>query len=468
LHLACPPNIIQTIFEPIYEIVYNSGLYNMIENIVSRSVNELAKNRLVHKAINSKTAYKLIDSCMTASFIRPMQNPTNDNILGCVRKLDKVAKFVIPDKKNRVLETRFVEKIIDELETSKISGTDTNLTKKIKRTLDLMGEKYLRTLIVDYGAIGCGVGNLNKRFKEEKHYIDQFSMEILSDCNAVPRCKNCYAASDKEELDYETQDRLMAESIAMGSRFSIVLGGEPLMKKAELLQLFRKYNRRPFMVATNGILLDETYAKEVAELGNVITLLDIPGLEATVGKVRGKTTASWSAIKRAAENLQKFGAASGFSAPVTQENFRDASSPEFVQQMIDFGMMLGFYFEYTDPMGCAPKTNLLLTPEMNEEFSQRVKYVSDNYPMILIDTSNEAEKKIGGCPAGRANLPYVKSDGTVKGCPLGSDSDNRFNIHSMSLGEILSDPYFELLRKERPSCVRDPNFQKKLTELNQK
>jgi MoaA/NifB/PqqE/SkfB family radical SAM enzyme len=440
----------------------------MIENIVSRSVNGLAKNQLVNRAINSEFAYHLIDDYITRSYIRPLQNPTNDNILKCVKKLEKFGEAFIPNGKNRVLESRLLGGVQKEFETAIETGEDTNLTIKIKRTIDLMGEKYLRAGLIDYGAIGCGVGNLNKKFLGKNPYIDQFSMEILSECNAVPRCKNCYASDDKGKLNYETMDRLMTESIALGSRFSIILGGEPLMKKAELLKLFRKYNRRPFMVASNGILLDEAYAKEVAELGNVITLLDIPGLEATVGKVRGKTTASWSAIKRAAENLHEYGAASGFSAPVTQENFRDVSSPEFVQQMIDFGMMLGFYFEYTDPMGCSPKTDLLLTPEMNKEFSQRVKYVSDNYPMVLIDTSNEAEKKIGGCPAGRANLPYVKSDGTVKGCPLGSDSDNRFNIHSMSLGEILSDPYFELLRKERPSCVRDPNFQKKLTELNQK
>ena len=95
----------------------------------------------------------------------------------------------------------------------------------------------------------------------------------------------------------------MAESIALGSRFTIILGGEPLIRKGDLLKLFRKYARRPFIVATNGILLDEDYAKEVAELGNVITLLDIPGLEATTNKIRGNSTASWSAIKNAAENF---------------------------------------------------------------------------------------------------------------------------------------------------------------------
>lgn len=434
--------------------------------IISKSVNLLAKNRLVHEAINSETAYNLIDGYITRNYIRPLQNPTNNNVLGCAKKLDRFAKSLIPNEKNRVLESRLLGRVIKEFEIAKETGADTNLTKMVKRTLSLMGEKYLRTFLVDFGTVRFGIGKLNKRF-QGKPYTEHLSMELSSTCNAKPRCPGCFAEKDEGKLDYETQDRLIAESMALGSILTVIGGGEPLLEKDNLFKLFHKYKRMPFIVATNGILLDEAYAKEVADLENVITLINIPGLESTTTKVR-RTPDAWKSIKTAAENLRRFGAASGFASTVFQNNFKDVSSPEFVQQMIDFGMMLGFYFSYTDPVGCSPKTELSLTPQMNEEFFQRIKYVSDNYPLILIDSGRRAEEKIGGCPAGKANFIYVQSNGNVGGCPMVPQVDNQLNVYQMSLRDILLSPYFEFIRKEKPSCLRDPDFQKKLAELTQK
>lgn len=321
-----------------------------------------------------------------------------------------------------------------------------------------MGERYLNRVLLDFMIVNFGLGTLKERSLEQQgepsfHY---FALQVTSDCNAKPRCPGCFAEKDTGRLSDETLDRVQGEAVSLASRFTIILGGEPLLEKKKLLTLFRKYKRTPFLVATNGILLDEAYAREVADLGNVITFINIPGLEDTTNKIR-ENKAAWAHINQAAENLRKYHAASGFVSTVSQTNYMEVSSPEFVQKMIDFGMMLGFYFTYTDPIGCSPKKDLALTSGMTEEFSRRTKDVSGKYPLCLVNTAG-GEGILGGCPAGRADLIYVQSDGNVGSCPAVPQSDKRLNVKQFPLAEILMTPYFERIRQERPSCVRSPEF----------
>lgn len=327
-----------------------------------------------------------------------------------------------------------------------------------------MGEKYLRTTLVDFGVVNFAIGKLNRRFQGGPH-LEALALQPNSDCNAKPKCPGCFAGENEGKLDYETLDKILSESKDLTSRFTIVLGGEPLLEKTNLLRLFSKYKRMPFMIFTNGKLLDETYAKTVADLGNVITFINMPGLEPTATKLRRDPNV-WIDIKRAAENLQKYSAASGFSSTVYQANFEDLSSPEFAQQMIDFGMMLGFYFPYKNAVGCSPKDELALSPEMNDEFSRRVKDISTQYPLILINAS-DGEEKIGGCLSAKGSIVYIKSDGNVAACPMVPQSNNKLNVKNASLREILKSPYFEFVRshgKGFPCLTKSDEFLAKSKE----
>lgn len=428
-------------------------------------VASFGQNPLVHAALNSEPIHKVLE-LGTSVYIRSLRDPadktriapTTQVLLKRLNALEGINRLLLPGQE-RVFESKIAGALRTELQTSIETGEDTNLVRKVKRTLGLMGEKYLRTVLLDFLLVNFALGTLNEHYltKEGKPFFHYLAMQINSDCNAQPRCLGCFASRDKGKLDFETLDKASGESVSLASRLTIILGGEPLLDKENLFRLFHKYKRMPFIVATNGILLDEAYAKEAAELGNVITMINIPGLESTTNRIRRNPNA-WKSIKRAAENLQKYGAASGFASTAYQSNYKDVSSAEFVAQMIDFGMMLGFYFAYADPVGCSPRNELALTSEMNREFSQKVKDVESDYPMILIDTSGGREEVVGGCPAARNGLIYIQSDGVVGGCPMGPKPSEDLNIKTKSLREILAGHYAQTMRRVKVSCLRDPRF----------
>lgn len=438
-----------------------------------RLVDSLARNRVVHKVVNSEPVYRAL-GLGVSTYIRSFQDPTdesrlkltNEKVLSALNTLDKLAHILIPNNQDRELESRTLETLRREFEKAIETGECTNLTLKIKRTLELMGTEYLKTALLNFGAVGLGLGTLNERFlrKEGKPNFHSLALQTTSACNAEPICQGCYAEKAEGKLDYATLDRVVGESIALTSKLTFVLGGEPLLEKDNLFGLFRKYEKMVFVVATNGKSLDESYARKVTELGNVLTLINIPGLESTATSLRRNPNV-WNEIRAAAVNLQKYKAASGFVSTVSQPNFENVSSPEFIQQMIEFGMIVGAYVPYTDPVGCSPKTELTLTPEMTDEFLRRVRWVSTHYPLILIDTSGGAEKKIGGCPAAKRSLVYIQSDGNVGSCPSLPQLDNELNVKTRPLAEILKSPYFEFIRNERPSCVRSPVFLERLQKL---
>lgn len=438
----------------------------MKTEVKDKVVNWLTQNPFVYSVLTSKPVHKLLEigvSRYVYSLRDPQSpetiNPSNKTLLKKVSVLERIGQFVLPNKQERVFEPKITGVIGSDLKTAIAKETDTNSTLKLRRTLGLMGEKYLNKVLLDFAVVNFGLGTLKERFlvQEDQPAFHYLALQVNSECNARPRCLGCFAEQDTNKLSAETLDRVQGEAISLGSRFTIIIGGEPLLEKKVLLDLFKRYNGMPFFVATNGILVDDAYAEEIADLDNVFTFINIPGLEATTNTIRRNPNA-WRNIQRAAGNLKKYGAASGFASTVYQTNYREVSSGEFVQQMIDFNMMLGFYFGYTDPLGCAPKTELALTSEMNEEFSQRVEDASAKYPMYLVDTSGGREKIIGGCPAGRNFLLYVHSDGRVAGCPMAPQTDASINVNNLPLSTILKTPYFERIRQERPSCLRSPRF----------
>ena len=379
-------------------------LEQLISGIMRRS--RLLEGELFRSFMNSEMGYRLLE-LYVSGYIKRLQDPTNRNVLAAIKKAEGIAAVLMPDGSDRVFESRILGAIKRNFETAEETGVDTNLTLKTKRILGLMGEKYLRTFLLDFMALRFGVGTFNERYlaKEGEPYFHYLVVQPNSECNAKPRCPGCFASKSKGKLDYETLDRVVGESIELGARWTIVVGGEPLLEKEALLELFGKYRRMPFMLATNGSFVDDEFSAEVSRLGNVLTVINTPGLEAMTNQLRRDQNV-WQEIVNAAKTLRRNDAAVGFASTVYAANYEELSSPEFAKQMIDLGMFIGFYFEYSTPLGHRPIRGLGLTPEMRDGFSRRVQEVSGNNPIILINTSG-GENKIGGCPAARAGMVYV-------------------------------------------------------------
>ncbi|MBI2143521.1 radical SAM protein [Candidatus Woesearchaeota archaeon] len=410
---------------------------------------EELKNRLFVDAVDSRLGRFLLHRWVLEGYVRPIsRDPSNENILQRLKKFSGLVHALVPDITDRKYETFTMDSVIRAFEDA-ADGKEVNLANTVRRTIGLLGEKGLDTLIFRYGG-DIMIASIKEHSRGQRNPIREAAVEVHTACNAIPRCLGCYAKDDGGELDEKTLTQLLKDLKEEGSRFTFVVGGEPLLRKQMLLRLFARFREMPFLVSTNGKLVDEAYAKAVAELGNVGTFINTPGLEQTALLLRRDPNV-WNDIMRAFDNLRKQGAVAGFATTVYQSNFEEVSSPQFIEQMMRSGAVLGFYLPYQTPLGCHPVEGGHMTGEMQARFSKRIQDLLNTYPIVLLDTS------IGGksikCPASIGNFIYAKADGSVGPCPWKTLSSDSLNIRNRPLHDILQEPVFNRLRASDGKCV---------------
>ena len=73
-------------------------------------------------------------------------------------------------------------------------------------------------------------------------------------------------------------DKIITEGKELGVYLYMMTGGEPLVRKADILRLAEKHNDVELSIYTNSTLIDEDFCKEVVDhLGNITFLLSIEG-----------------------------------------------------------------------------------------------------------------------------------------------------------------------------------------------
>ncbi|MEM4267062.1 MAG: radical SAM protein [Candidatus Nanoarchaeia archaeon] len=270
-----------------------------------------------------------------------------------------------------------------------------------------------------------------------------FVMSPTMKCNL--RCEGCYAGKyEKEELSYELMDRLMAEAKDMGIYFVTISGGEPFMRKDDLLRLFKKHNDMYFQVYTNGTLITDEVAKKLSELGNVALALSVEGLENETDLRRGKGV--FARVTKAMDTLREHGVLFGFSAVPTRHNADVLCSEEFVDFVIKKGCFFGWFFQYI-PIGKDPNVNLMMTPEQRNNFRVKLKKLRKDKPIFIADFWNDGPYT-NGCMAGGRMYFHITSNGDVEPCVFVHFAVD--NVKNKSLKEILNSDFFKEIRANQP------------------
>ncbi len=65
-------------------------------------------------------------------------------------------------------------------------------------------------------------------------------------------------------------DKIITEGKELGVYLYMLTGGEPLVRKADILKLAEKHNDVQFAIYTNSTLIDEPFCEEVVRLGNLL------------------------------------------------------------------------------------------------------------------------------------------------------------------------------------------------------
>ncbi|MDU5998826.1 MAG: radical SAM protein, partial [Finegoldia magna] len=95
-------------------------------------------------------------------------------------------------------------------------------------------------------------------------------LDPTSACNL--KCTGCWAAEYgyKQNLSYDEIDSIITQGKELGTYMYIYTGGEPLVRKDDLIKLCEKHNDCVFLSFTNATLIDEDFVDEMQRVGNFI------------------------------------------------------------------------------------------------------------------------------------------------------------------------------------------------------
>ena len=115
-----------------------------------------------------------------------------------------------------------------------------------------------KTLLENFFVDACVVG-IPRQEKAKKEHNCNIPWAILMDptsaCNLG--CTGCWAAEygDQLSMDYDTLDSIIRQGKALGTYFYIYSGGEPLVRKKDIIRLCEEHDDCMFLALTNGTLI---------------------------------------------------------------------------------------------------------------------------------------------------------------------------------------------------------------------
>ena len=263
-------------------------------------------------------------------------------------------------------------------------------------------------------------------------------------------CVGCYARDYPRdgELSLEAIDKILGSAERMGVFLFAVTGGEPLMRDG-ILETFQRHKKLLFLLITNGTLMDDKTAGMIATAGNIITVVSLEGSRKQTDVRRGSGV--YDKVESAMGYLQNAGAAFGFSAMVTRENFETLGSDEFIQKMVHQGCALGFYTEYI-PIGGAAQWELVLEDEEREQFRERILEIRRSKPIMVAHLPDDEYGPDSKCMAVMGGCVHINAQGYVEPCPfthLASD-----NVREKGLDEVFRSQFLAQIRSSDAACRR--------------
>ena len=259
-------------------------------------------------------------------------------------------------------------------------------------------------------------------------------MDPTSACNL--HCTGCWAAEygNKLNLSFDDMDSIVTQGKELGVYFYMMTGGEPMVRKKDIIELCRKHNDCVFFAYTNGTLVDEALCKQMQEVGNLFLALSVEG-EPDVNDMR-RGEGVYNKVMHAMDLLKEHGLVFGTSICYTSANYKSVTSDEFIKMLVDKGCRYALYFHYM-PVGNDASPELLLTPDQREEMYRAIRKFRSTKAIFTLDFQNDAEF-VGGCIAGGRRYLHINANGDIDPCVFIHYSDS--NIREKTLLEALQSP----------------------------
>ena len=328
-----------------------------------------------------------------------------------------------------------------------ISDPDNNWYKLVKSLWTDVDAAQRKALVESAVVNGSLIGTPETTRWQDKYQCNvpwAILMDPTSACNL--HCTGCWAAEygNKLNLSFDELDSIICQGKEMGTYVYIYSGGEPLVRRDDLIRLCEKHDDCAFLAFTNGTLIDDHFADEMLRVHNFVPAISIEGFEEATDGRRGKGT--YRKVIAAMERLKARKLLFGISCCYTSKNVEVIGSEEYFDSMIDMGAKFAWMFTYM-PIGAAAVPELIATAEQRKFMYEQIHKFRKTKPIFTMDFWNDGDA-VGGCIAGGRGYCHINANGDVEPCALIHYSDS--NIREKTLLEAYRSPLFMAYRMAQP------------------
>lgn len=331
-----------------------------------------------------------------------------------------------------------------------VCNEDCALNHYLNHLLDELDPNVIKTTILNFGFEAMLYGTKTIRKMRTVHNCNipwLILMDPTSACNL--HCTGCWAAEygNKLNLSYDELSGVVKQGKELGVYFYMFTGGEPLVRKNDIIKLCEEHHECQFLAFTNGTLVDEAFCGEMKRVGNLMLAISLEGSPEVNDLRRG--TGVYAKVMHAMDLLKENGLIFGTSICYTSRNCESVTSKDFVKLMVDKGCRYAMYFHYM-PVGNEASVELLPTPEQRIYVKDRIREIrrlENGEGLFTMDFQNDGEF-VGGCIAGGRNYFHINANGDAEPCVFIHYSGA--NIRTHSLLEILKQPLFMAYRDNQP------------------
>lgn len=372
-----------------------------------------------------------------------------DGALKYVRHDREQAMLKIVDLAEKFMGDSFTKETYDSVR-SMIQDPENKWIQYACRALDELDPHVVKTTALNLGFEAFLHGTKTIRKMREIHQCNipwLILMDPTTACNL--HCTGCWAAEygNQMNLSFEDMDRIVSQGKELGVYLYMLTGGEPLVRKDDVIRLCEKHNDCQFLAYTNGTLVDQALCDNMKRVGNLMLAISLEGFSEVNDLRRGAGV--FGKVMHAFDLLKQNGLIFGTSICYTRANMETVTSDEFLDMIVEKGCRYSFYFHYM-PVGNDAAPDLLPTKEQRVYMLHRVREIrglTGGKPLFCMDFQNDGEF-VGGCIAGGRNYFHINANGDCEPCVFIHYSGA--NIHDCSVLEALKQPLFMAYRDNQP------------------
>lgn len=305
----------------------------------------------------------------------------------------------------------------------------------------------LKTFLQNVAIAGSIIGYPRQRAVAEENDCNvpwAILIDPTSACNL--HCTGCWAADygPGMNLSFAEIDSVVCQAKEMGTHMFLLSGGEPLVRKKDIILLCQRHADCEFMAFTNGTLIDDDFADQMLRVKNFVPAISVEGFAEGTDARRGKGT--FDAAMRAMALLRERKLFFGASCCYTSQNAEVIGSESYIDFLIEQGAKFAWFFTYM-PVGVNAATELIATPGQRKFMYEQIRHFRSEKPLFTIDFWNDGDY-IEGCVAGGRAYCHINANGDVEPCAFIHYSDS--NIRSKTLLEAYKSPLFTGYKNGQP------------------